>query len=135
MIINDNEVKHLFLKGQQFDINHDNLIGKTMKIDNYGFGNGNNIKIRMDGSTDFDYPYNNALPSQTVKIDGYRFGNNTDPMFPSLWLSGKICTYKFNTASKYDVWVKASDVTVLQNGGVNSTPIFMFIYCMEVMPS
>ena len=116
MIINGNDVNHLFLKGQQFDLNHDDLIGKSMKIDNYGFGNGNNIKIRMDGSTDFDYPNNNT-PSQTVKIDGYRIGNSTDSMFPELWLSGKIGTYKFNPTCKYEVWVKASDVTVLQSGG------------------
>lgn len=113
MLINGQEVNHLFLKGQQFDINHDNLIGKTMKIDNYGFGNGNNIKIRMDGSTDFDYPYRDAIQNQNVIIDGYRFGDNADPMFPNLWLSGKIGTYKFNPACKYDVWVKASDVSIL----------------------
>lgn len=113
MLINGQEVNHLFLKGQQFDLNHDDLIGKTMKIDNYGFGNGNNIKIRMDGSTDFDYPYRDAIQSQNVIIDGYRFGDNADPIFPNLWLSGKISTYKFNPACKYEVWIKASDVRIL----------------------
>ena len=135
MIINGNDVNHLFLKGQQFDLNYDDLIGKNMKIDNIGFGNGNNIKIRRDGATDFDRPYYKGLSSQTVKIDGYRIGYGTDPIFPDLWLSGRIYTYQFNSIANNDVWIKASDVTVLQSGGVNSTPILMLIYYMEVMPS
>ena len=117
MIINGNDVNHLFLKGQQFDLNYDDLIGKNMKIDNIGFGNGNNIKIRRDGATDIDRPYYKGLSSQTVKIDGYRIGYTTDPIFPDLWLSGRIYTYQFNSIANNDVWIKASDVTVLQNGG------------------
>lgn len=111
MLINGQEVNHLFLKGQQFDLNHDDLIGKTMKIDNYGFGNGSNIKIRIDGDADTDFPYINNLPSQTVKIDGYRIGNSTDPIFPDLWLSGKIYSFR-NASGTKDVWVKASDVSI-----------------------
>lgn len=111
MLMNGKEVKNLIISGEKFIKSNDDLIGKNMKIDNYGYGNGNSIVIKFDdGST--DYPYDSYAQTQTIAIDAYRLGSDQDPMYSGLWLGGKIKTYKNSNQSK-SAWVKASDVTIV----------------------
>lgn len=111
MLMNGKEVKNLIISGEIFTKSNDDLIGKNMKIDNYGYGNGNNISIKFDNGT-VDYPYSPSVQTQTVAIDAYRMGSKQDPLYSGLWLGGKIKTYKNSTGSS-NAWVKASDVTIV----------------------
>ena len=109
MLINGKEAKNLIIGGEIFTKSYDDLIGKKMVIDNYGFGNNNVIIKFDDGSEEFAYdPYDKT---QTDTIDYYRMGSDNDKLFPGLWLGGKIKTSKNTTGSK-NAWVKASDVTI-----------------------
>lgn len=120
MIINGNEVNHLFLKGQQFDESwfgvHVKIISENIYTNRHLDSKGN-IIVASESATGIN------VGEECICLAKCR-----DNLFIVPLAISSVTWYR-------DTWVKVSDVTVLQSGGVNSTPIFMFIYCMEVMPS
>lgn len=121
MLINRQEVNHLFLKGQQFDESwfgvHVKIISENIYTNRHLDSNGNIFVASNSGGTGIN------VGEECICLAKCR-----DNLFIVPLAISSLTPYR-------DTWVKASDVTVLQSGGVNSTPIFMFIYCMEVMPS
>lgn len=120
MLINGEEVNHLFLKGQQFDESwfgvHVKIKSDNIYTNRHLDSNGNIVVASDSGGTGIN-----------VGEECICLAKCNDNLF--------IVPITYTGFNNFrDTWVKASDVTVLQSGGVNSTPILMFIYCMEVMP-
>ena len=124
MNINGNEVNNLFLYGHRFGIS--DLVGKHAKA---------NGTYRLASSVDLDtgLPNNysstigNTIPDQEMTIIAQIKNSN-----------GHFTLYieKPGIDISYGGWIEENYVTIIENnGGVNSTPVLMFIYCMEVMPS
>ena len=103
-------VSHLFLRGRQFDINHDGLVGKSMVMINYSDPNKTTLK-NDDGSVANAYPYSpQGDTTQTVKVIAFRIGSANDS-FPGLWLKGNIETPYNPTGALY--WIEAKLITIL----------------------
>lgn len=101
MLINGDEVNHLFLKGQQFDSTE--LIGKEVKfLKEFR----TNYALAPDGKL-----YNNS--SSTV----YEAGTTGFVILAQAMGCFYVINPKFAISDIRCGWVKASDVTVLQSGG------------------
>lgn len=155
MLMNEKEVNHLLLSGEQFDKSYDGLIGKYMKIKNYDHPDYTEIPVKsdycgadvtdknfsIDGKTSFlPYPHYAVYEEyQIVKILCWRYINPSfSKSWPGLWLGGKIYVGGISDTDMKDVilWVRVSDVEILENGGVNSPSYLLIIYNMkEVVPS
>lgn len=119
MLMNGKEVNHLIVHGEQFDKSN---CGKKVKVVRDISVSQNNVS--MNGNYIY-YNHGGALIISAGTL-GYVIG-----------LTYGQCYYIFDATidNSAGVWVPKDSVEILENGGVNSTPILLFKYCMEVMPS
>lgn len=102
MIINGNEVNHLFLKGQQFD---KSWFGVHVKIKSDNIYT--NRHLDSNGNI---FVVSESAPAIDVGEECICVAKCKDNLYIIPLKSIPIVDYR-------DTWVKASDVTVLQSGG------------------
>lgn len=103
MIINGNEVNHLFLKGQQFD---QSWFGVHVKIISDHIYNNRHL----DSEGNIFIPLNSGGTGINVGEECICLAKCKDNLFI-------IPLANSSTSGSRDTWVKASEVTVLQSGG------------------
>ena len=136
--MNGKEVNNLIINGERFTKPYDDLIGKNMKIYSKGYSK-QPIEVHGDDYSSYhDYTYyftpsgfdikGNVVPFQIVKITGWRYATTSDD-WQGLWLSGYI--RDTTNLLRSGGWIKASDVEILESGGVNKPSYLLFIYELE----
>lgn len=124
--MNGKEANNLIINGHRYVIG--DLIGKKVKADGYY-----KLASSVDLDTGLPNPYS-ASDSQTVPSEAMTIVAQIRNINGGFTIYTEYPAKKIGDPSSGG-WTDTANLTFVDSdGGVNSTPIFLFKYCMEVMP-